>query len=570
MSTNLAGFTLRADVQDTDYVVGYRSAISGGESRTLVSVLKTAFWASPVLVAPTLGTPASGTLTNTTGFPAANLAGTALPAAIVSSSLTSVGTIATGVWNATVIADGKIASALTGKTYNGLTLTSTTGTLTIAALKTLTVNDTVTLGTAGIVLGNSGGLTVATSKVLTVNASLTLAGTDATTLTFPTTSATIARTDAAQTFTGTQTFSGSVTLSTGNTRYNLTRSGTGEYSGLSWFTGAAEQWFMGLRETGTANFFLYNPGTASNGVTIARADNAVTLAGTLTFSGTSSITAAASTNLVLNGGSSGDILTLGQGAATTSTFNLTGYLTVAGGNTGQIRLSHAGNLGIQFFDTAGTHYNWLVASQFNTSNAFEITPSTATGGTTFTTPALSIAGATNHATFSGSQINNSNANPYLVFTAPGWSGTAQAYIGANLNNAGSSAGDNMTFFVPTGKGFSWSVNATSALTLSASAFILSSGATATFNSTTDASALGTASVVLSGGLSVAKAARHGGPVVFMNYTVATLPTASSWTYGVVFVSDSNQAAGTSIGSAVTAGGAVKRAVYSDGINWLLL
>jgi hypothetical protein len=49
-------------------------------------------------------------------------------------------------------------------------------------------------------------LTGAAAKTLTFSNSLTLAGTDATTLTFPTTSATIARTDAAQTFTGTQTF----------------------------------------------------------------------------------------------------------------------------------------------------------------------------------------------------------------------------------------------------------------------------------------------------------------------------------------------------------------------------
>jgi hypothetical protein len=42
-------------------------------------------------------------------------------------------------------------------------------------------------------------------KAFTVDNSLTLAGTDATTMTFPTTSATIARTDAAQTFTGVQT-----------------------------------------------------------------------------------------------------------------------------------------------------------------------------------------------------------------------------------------------------------------------------------------------------------------------------------------------------------------------------
>lgn len=53
-------------------------------------------------------------------------------------------------------------------------------------------------------------LTIADGKTLAVNHSLTLAGTDSTTMTFPSTSATIARTDAAQTFTGTQTFSGPI------------------------------------------------------------------------------------------------------------------------------------------------------------------------------------------------------------------------------------------------------------------------------------------------------------------------------------------------------------------------
>lgn len=51
------------------------------------------------------------------------------------------------------------------------------------------------------------GVVVASGKKLTVSNSLTLVGTDGTTLTFPTTSATIARTDLAQTFTGNQTFS---------------------------------------------------------------------------------------------------------------------------------------------------------------------------------------------------------------------------------------------------------------------------------------------------------------------------------------------------------------------------
>lgn len=49
-------------------------------------------------------------------------------------------------------------------------------------------------------------LTIADGKSLTINNSLVFAGTDATTMTFPSTSASLARTDAAQTFTGTQTF----------------------------------------------------------------------------------------------------------------------------------------------------------------------------------------------------------------------------------------------------------------------------------------------------------------------------------------------------------------------------
>ena len=53
-------------------------------------------------------------------------------------------------------------------------------------------------------------LAVADGKTFTVNHSLTLAGTDTTTMTFPSTSATIARTDAAQTFTGSQTFSNAI------------------------------------------------------------------------------------------------------------------------------------------------------------------------------------------------------------------------------------------------------------------------------------------------------------------------------------------------------------------------
>lgn len=61
----------------------------------------------------------------------------------------------------------------------------------------------------------TGSIVIASGKTFTVNNTLTLAGTDSTTMTFPTTSATVARTDAANTFTGIQTLSSAPVLSTG-------------------------------------------------------------------------------------------------------------------------------------------------------------------------------------------------------------------------------------------------------------------------------------------------------------------------------------------------------------------
>src|SRR3990167_8293468 len=57
--------------------------------------------------------------------------------------------------------------------------------------------------------------TLIDGKTFTVNNTLSLVGTDLTTLTFPTTSATIARTDSAQTFTGVQTLSSNPIIDAG-------------------------------------------------------------------------------------------------------------------------------------------------------------------------------------------------------------------------------------------------------------------------------------------------------------------------------------------------------------------
>ena len=112
--------------------------------------------------------------------------------------------------SAVTIADttGNIA----GGTYNKVTITApaTSATLTIADGKTLTANSSLTL--AGV-----------DAKTLTVNNSLTLAGTDATVMTFPSTSATIARTDAGQTFTGPQV----ITDNSSSNALRITQTGAG-------------------------------------------------------------------------------------------------------------------------------------------------------------------------------------------------------------------------------------------------------------------------------------------------------------------------------------------------------
>lgn len=110
-----------------------------------------------------------------------------------------------------------VAGAIVPTTVNGLTITANgTNTLNISAGKTVVHSASTTFaGTDGktLTISNSGTLAggdafvlaIAASKTLTVSNTLTLAGTDSTVMTFPTTSATIARIDAANTFVGAST-----------------------------------------------------------------------------------------------------------------------------------------------------------------------------------------------------------------------------------------------------------------------------------------------------------------------------------------------------------------------------
>ena len=57
---------------------------------------------------------------------------------------------------------------------------------------------------------------------------------------------------------------------------------------------------------------------------------------------------------------------------------------------------------VRFIDGATqTKYNWLLGAQFNVDNVFEITPSTAVGGTTFSSPALKISAVSGDVTLGG-------------------------------------------------------------------------------------------------------------------------------------------------------------------------
>ena len=53
----------------------------------------------------------------------------------------------------------------------------------------------------------------------------------------------------------------------------------------------------------------------------------------------------------------------------------------------------AGNVVQHFITIGGAASNWLIGSQYNIGDTFEITPSSAVGGTTFSTPAMIISGS---------------------------------------------------------------------------------------------------------------------------------------------------------------------------------
>jgi hypothetical protein len=163
------------------------------QSGVTKQMTRTVLLTNATLTTPILGTPQSGTLTNCTGLP-------------VSTGISGLGT---GV--ATFLAtpsSANLRSAVTDETGTGALVFANTPTLVTPVLGVATATSVNKMAITAPATSST--LAVADGKTFTVNHSLTLAGTDTTTMTFPATSATIARTDAAQTFTGNQTFSNAI------------------------------------------------------------------------------------------------------------------------------------------------------------------------------------------------------------------------------------------------------------------------------------------------------------------------------------------------------------------------
>ncbi len=174
------GSTLAIGTGGTLGTAAYKNTGTSGDAVPLLNAANT--WASgQVFVAPVLGTPASGNLANCTAFPLAQLtgAGTGVLTFLAtpsSANLASAVTDETGsgllVFATSPTLTTPVLGVATATSINGLTLTTSTGVITITNGKTLSVSNTLTFaGTDSSTLNIGAGGTLGTAAYVATGTS---------------------------------------------------------------------------------------------------------------------------------------------------------------------------------------------------------------------------------------------------------------------------------------------------------------------------------------------------------------------------------------------------------------
>jgi hypothetical protein len=311
---------------------------------------------SPTLVTPALGTPSALVGTNITGTAAGLTAGNVTTNANLTGAVTSTG-------NATLLgsfSSANLAGALTDETGTGSAVFANSPTLVTPALGTPASGVVTNLtGTASININGTVGATTASTgafTTLTTSSDVTLSG---------------------GTANGVAYLNGSKVLTTGSA---LTFDGTN----FNVVRAAATDQYMSLYADGTGPTLKFFGGAAGKIAGIVA--DAASASMYFTNEGNKPFVYA------INGSEQMRLTSTGLGIGTSSPVRKI-HAFIATGPVARFQTSGS-NAATEYVpgatDGSGSIFNWIIGAQYNLGNAFEITPSTAAGGLTFSTPAFVV------------------------------------------------------------------------------------------------------------------------------------------------------------------------------------